>query len=201
MVKRITVFKIIAKTIIVVLSAVIVFGVAGLYDFYCQIPTEPTANKEKTDAIIVLTGGSDRIAEGIRLLNEDYAPKVLISGVGKSTGKEKLLEEQKLPPKEAKQTDLSKIAVGYQAINTVGNARETADWVQANHIKSIRLVTGSYHMPRALVEFEKQMPDVVIIPNPVIPTDFHRNDWRNDDFTRKLILIEYTKYLMSKLDK
>ena len=35
----------------------------------------------KTDAIIVLTGGRNRILEGIQLLNENLADKLFISGV------------------------------------------------------------------------------------------------------------------------
>ncbi len=201
MVKRITIFKIIAKTIIVVFAAASVFWLTGLYEFYHSIPIAANTSEEKTDAIIVLTGGQDRIAEGVKLLNHKFAPKMLISGVAKTTVKEKLMEKQKLPPEEAKKIDLSKIAVGRKAINTVGNARETADWVAANNIKSIRLVTASYHMPRALVEFDKHLPGVAIIPHPVFPPNFNRDNWRHDDFTRNLILIEYTKYLLAKIGK
>jgi len=126
---------------------------------------------------------------------------MLISGVAKVTPKEKILENQNLPPEEIKQIDPSKIEVGRKAINTVGNAKETADWVAANNIKSIRLVTSSYHMPRALVEFRKHLPGVTIIPHPVFPADFKRDNWRNSEFTRNLILIEYTKYLLASIGK
>ncbi len=195
------ILKIIAKILIVTVVAAFALWGIGLYDFYKQIPVTATTDNEKTDAIIVLTGGQERIAEGIKLLNHNYAPKLLISGVAREAKMEQLLEQQHLPKDEAKQVDFSKIKMGREAVNTVGNALETADWVKANNIKSIRLVTANYHMPRALVEFKKQMPDLKIIENPVFPENFQRNYWQEDQFTRRLIVIEYIKYLMAQIGK
>ena len=39
---------------------------------------------EKADAIVALTGGNDRIKESIRLLQEEYAPYLFISGVNEN---------------------------------------------------------------------------------------------------------------------
>jgi uncharacterized SAM-binding protein YcdF (DUF218 family) len=201
MLSRISVFKIIAKIIIVTVVACVTLWSLGLYEFYHRIPVKPTADERKTDAIIVLTGGKDRVAEGIRLLNQKYAGKIFISGVGKSTNIIELLESQGLSEKEIKKLDPAKFAIGREAINTIGNAREAESWIAQNNIKSIRLVTSSYHMPRALLEFKKRMPGLKIIPHPVIPANFHRDDWRNDELSRRFILAEYTKYLMAKIGR
>lgn len=173
----------------------------GLYEFYNRIPTQTTRDERKTDAIIVLTGGKDRVAEGIRLLNQKYAGKIFISGVGKDTNIIELLESQGLDKKEIKKLDPAKFAVGRNAINTIGNAREAENWITENHISSIRLVTSSYHMPRAMLEFQKRMPDLKIIPHPVIPANFHRDNWRDDELSQRFILAEYTKYLMAKIGR
>lgn len=201
MVRRITVFKIIAKTIIVFCAAAMLFWLVGLYNFYRSIPMTMNSAPEKADAIIVLTGGQDRIAEGVKLLNSKVAPLMLISGVGKATEMNQLLQKQKLPPEQIKILDHSKIAVGRKAINTVGNARETADWVAQNNVKSIILVTSNYHMPRSMVEFKKHIPGVAITPHPVFTPEFTRDNWRDSEQTRKLILIEYMKYLMASIGK
>lgn len=173
----------------------------GLYDFYHHIPTQVTADDEKTDAIIVLTGGQERIGEGVKLLNNKYAGKLLISGVGKWTKDEKLLANQNLSKEELSKTDFSKITFGHEAINTIGNAKETESWVRQNNIHSIRLVTANYHMPRALLEFKKRMPELKIIPNPVFPENFKRDNWREDELTRHYIIAEYTKYILAMIGK
>ena len=181
--------------------AAISLWLLGLYDFYRQIPTQVSRDERKTDAIIVLTGGKDRVIEGILLLKQNYAPKIFISGVGKETTIAELLEIQGLSEQEIKKLNLGKFSVGRAAVNTIGNAREAENWIRQNNIRSIRLVTSSYHMPRALLEFKKRMPGLVIIPHPVIPVDFNRDNWRNDELSRRFILREYTKYLMAKIGR
>lgn len=193
--------KIILKIVIVTLVAAAILFTNGLREFYSKIPDAPTSSAEKADAIIVLTGGKERIAEGINLLNHKYAPKLLISGVGKETKVEAVVRQQKLSVKELKGIDYSKIYVGHEAINTIGNARETAEWVKQNNVKSIILTTANYHMPRALVEFRKHMPELVIIPHPVFPEDFKKQNWENDSITRSYIFKEYVKYLTARIGK
>jgi len=172
----------------------------GLPVYYFNIASEPTTNSQKTDAIIALTGGKERIPEGIRLLNEGMAERLLISGVDKQTKATELLDSQPLPAEEIQKADLKKILLGRQAVDTIGNAEETANWVQKNNISSIRLVTANYHMPRAHLEFRKKMPDLIIIENPVFPHDFNKNDWQNNKATRDLIIKEYFKYLYRWLE-
>lgn len=171
----------------------------GLPVYYFNIASEPTDNQEKTDAIVVLTGGKDRIREGIRLLNAGLAERLLISGVGKGTRTSELLEAAMTGWQDMVKTDVRKISLGYKASNTVGNASESENWIRANNIHSIRLVTANYHMARAHLEFRKTMPSLVIIENPVFPDDFHKEKWEESKPTRDLIIKEYFKYLYSWL--
>ncbi len=113
---------------------------------------------EKTDAIVVLTGGPKRVEEGLKLLKAGAAPKLFISGVNKDVKVHELLKSQEANPA---------VTLGYEAIDTKGNADETAPWVRENKIKSLRLVTSSYHIPRALLELGRQLPDVTILAHPV----------------------------------
>ena len=170
---------------------------AGLIYFYSSIPSSPNLSKEKTDAIIVLTGGSERISEGVRLLREGYGDKLLISGVNKETKLKDLFPTQGLKADDIFMVLSGKVHLGKEAVNTVGNALETAEWVKNQNIKSIRLVTSNYHMPRSMVEFKKTMPGIIIIPSPVFTNKFNKTDWFSDKNSRDLIILEYSKFLVA----
>ena len=90
------------------------------------------------------------------------------------------------------------ISVGYRADNTAGNARETAEWVEKQGLKSIRLVTASYHMPRSLLEFHRAMPDVRIVPHPVFPPRFKGSRWWLWPGTAALLSSEFGKYVIAR---
>ena len=178
--------------------AIFALWVCGLVYFYSSIPTEKTELTNKADAIIVLTGGNDRIAEGVRLLAERKADKLLISGVNKQSEFSDLISVQGVDDLLAVGATLTnKISLGRKAVNTVGNAKETKEWADENNVNSIILVTANYHMPRSLVEFRKLMPDSEIVAYPVFPKDFDKSKWQENKTTRDLIIREYHKYLYS----
>jgi uncharacterized SAM-binding protein YcdF (DUF218 family) len=150
--------------------------------------TEPIVI-EPTDAIIVLTGGTNRVSRGLDLLAEEKAKDLLISGVHKDVKLKELIEiwgyKQSLPD--------CCITLGREAGNTIGNAIEAREWVRSNGASSVRLITANYHMPRALLEFRHTLPGVAIIPHPIIPHNFsakHEEFW-------KLTFLEYHKVIMS----
>jgi len=155
-----------------------------------QIPNRIDDDKSRVDAIVVLTGGSERITTGVDLLVKDVAPIMFISGVGKG------VRINDLAP-SISSYDQSRITLGFEAGDTVGNARETANWIKRNNIKAIRLVTGSYHMPRSLSEFRQAMPDVTVIPNPVFPENIKTSEWWRYKGTTELLIREYHKYCLS----
>ena len=74
----------------------------------------------KTDAIIVLTGGRNRISEGIRLLNDNLADKLFISGVPTDISIKQIEKQANITA-----DDESKIELGRKAKNTLENAIET----------------------------------------------------------------------------
>ncbi len=166
----------------------------GLIAFANRIPTEITNSNDKTDAIVVLTGGSERIATGIDLLINSVAERLFISGVGSAVNVNTLLSAD-LPDRNAL---IAKITLGSEATDTPGNAAETAAWLKTSDLKSIRLVTAAYHMPRSLRGFRNVMPDIVIIPHPVFPVQVKQDWWRYPG-TASLLAAEYTKYLFSGL--
>ena len=142
---------------------------------------------EQAEAIVVLTGGSDRISKAIHLLQENHAPKLFISGVG--TTESHLLKE--IPPKIKE-----KIELGYWAKTTRMNAIETAKWISENKIASVILVTSFYHMPRSLLEIKEEIPHLKITPYAVFPQAFGEStDWLHTRYAWQLFL-EYHKFLV-----
>jgi len=89
--------------------------------------------------------------------------------------------------------------LGYEAMDTAGNARETAAWVSAEGYTSLRVVTAAYHMPRSLVELASAMPGVTLVAHPVFPERVRLDAWWSWPGTASLVATEYTKYLVSRL--
>lgn len=162
---------------------------AGFVLFNQEINSYETDNTTKTDAIIVLTGGRNRITEAVKLLNEGMGEKMLISGVQKN-----------ISPKDIEKrnavnlTDKPEIEFEKQSKNTVENAIKTNEWIKQNNIHSIRLVTSNYHIPRSLQEFKAQNTNLEIIINPVYSEKVSKKWWKNIGSFR-LIASEYNKFL------
>lgn len=167
----------------------------GLFWFVAQVPREGPPPEDRTDAIVVLTGGTERLETGLKLLAGGYAGKLFVSGVARGVDVAQLLRVARRRP-----DDLACcIAVGYAADNTAGNARETAEWMRAEGYSSLRLVTASYHMPRSLIEFRRAMPEVEIVPHAVFPPQFKRDNWWLWPGSAALLASEFNKYLVARI--
>lgn len=139
---------------------------------------QPQALNEKTDAIIVLTGGKHRIDTGIALLRSKTAKSLFISGVHNDVKLEDLVHDGPVP---------CCITLGYEATDTVQNGSESAQWIKDNDIHSIRLVTSNYHMVRADMIFKHHVPDIKIIMHPVETDNFQT-------WSRKFIETTFGEY-------
>jgi uncharacterized SAM-binding protein YcdF (DUF218 family) len=173
----------------------------GLLAFIAVIPG-PTARPDaesRTDAIIVLTGGGDRLAEGFRLLDRGLAKHLLISGVATGVTLPQLIDrlgDQRNTVPSAEELTCC-VTLGYEAVSTVGNADESAAWLRDNGAKSVRLVTANYHMLRSLLEFRRKVPDIAVVPNPVFPGEVRDPHWFVKPRTLLLLINEYHKYLFA----
>ncbi len=168
---------------------------AGLAWFAESIPRVAPDDREATDAIVVLTGGAARLATGLDLLRQGRARKLFVSGVYRGIDVQELLRAQRQSPEAV----ACCIELGYSAESTEGNATETRGWVDREGIVSLRLVTASYHMPRSVIEFRRAMPAVRILPHPVIPETFRRDEWWAWPGTLRLIVGEYHKLIAALL--
>jgi uncharacterized SAM-binding protein YcdF (DUF218 family) len=118
--------------------------------------------------------------------------RLLISGVSQETSKETLGKMAEGGPRFACCAD-----IGYAAEDTHGNAAETANWARQNHFNSLVIVTGRYHMPRAMQEFSSVLPDVTLIAFPVDQAGVDLGRWWLHPRTIQLLQREYVKYLAS----
>ncbi len=157
------------------------FCAFGLYAYLMKYAAVPQAQ-----AIVVLTGGAERLQTALELLEQQKAPRMLISGVNSRVSTKDLL--QKLDKEY-----LPLIELGYSAENTYGNALETKKWLKENHIQSILLVTSFYHIPRSLFEMRAQLPNTEIYPVPVFAG--RSSEWPR---TRSawLVFVEYNKFII-----
>lgn len=185
------------RRFLLLLSVVFLIWAIGFYVFASLIPEPGAASQAKTDAVVVLTGGAGRVNEGLSLLEKGMAKKLFISGVYHGVDVQALLKLAKVAPGNLECC----IALGYAADSTRGNASETMEWIAREGFKSIRLVTASYHMPRSLLEFRKELPaDVGIVPHPVFPTGFYSGNWWRWRGSARLAISEYHKYILARLD-
>ena len=153
-------------------------------------PTETIPN-EKTDAIIVLTGGAGRINHALDLLEAKIAPKLFISGVNKDVTNKNILSHWKKP----QSAEPCCITLGYKSTDTISNANEIKEWVKKNNIERFNLVTSAYHMPRAKLEVRHALPNTAITPLPVVSKTLKNNHWH---FIR-VAFKEYNKFLIRKI--
>ncbi|MDR3449251.1 MAG: YdcF family protein [Alphaproteobacteria bacterium] len=154
---------------------------------------EPTVdtNLQITDGIVVLTGGSERVTTGLELLESGRGKKLFISGVHKGLTLDGIVGSQPVPDNLRSCC----IVLGHLAGSTFGNADETDIWMNLENYRSLRLVTANYHMPRSLLVFHAAMPDIVIVPHPVVPDSVKLDDWWRHPGTVDLLVTEYMKYL------
>ncbi|WP_202395915.1 YdcF family protein [Stappia sediminis] len=147
-----------------------------------------------SDGIVVLTGGSDRITQALHLFKASEAKRLLISGVHPQTTREQIV---RTTDSDMKLFECC-VDLDRKALNTTDNARETAKWAHREGFSELLVVTSSYHMPRSLLELQAAMPDITLVPYPVVRDDLDVSHWYVDGATTRLLLREYVKYMVAR---
>jgi uncharacterized SAM-binding protein YcdF (DUF218 family) len=173
----------------VAILAAVLYGI-GFSVFIADLPRPRSGAPAKADAIVALTGEGGRLAPAVTLLEGGGGRRLLITGVNRMISKPTL----KTLLHGGRAFDCC-ADLGFAALDTRGNAAEAARWVRAHRYGSLIVVTANYHMPRSLVEFGAQMPDVKLIPYPVSAQAVKTLSWEN----AKRLNGEYVKYLASML--
>ena len=151
---------------------------------------------------VILTGGSNRIKDGLKIVNKfdntsKFYPKILVSGTGK--GFTKISLEKKLNFDFGLNLIECCIELDNISTNTYSNASETLKWAKKNNIKEFILITSNYHMPRAFLEFKNRMPNLKIFTYPITPKKHNIKMWLRSFQTFYLVFSEYCKFLVANV--
>ena len=179
---------------LVLLAAIAVLG-GGFVWFVLHVPDTEVTLERNADGIVVLTGGASRISDAIELLAAGHGKRLLISGVHRATSSAEIARTNpRYQGLVACCVDLD-----HSAVNTTGNAVETRRWVRDRGFSSLIVVSSAYHMPRTMAELAKQLPDVALVPFPVVTEKLRNEPWWTSALTAKLILSEYAKFVVARL--
>ena len=168
---------------------------AGFVWFIWHVPAAEVALDRNADGIVVLTGGASRIADAIDLLAAGRGKRLLISGVHRTTT---TAEIARINPRYQGLVACC-VDLDHSAVNTTGNAIETRRWVRDRGFASLIVVTSAYHMPRTMAELAKQLPDVALVPFPVVTEKLRNEPWWTNGPTARLIISEYAKFVVAQL--
>lgn len=172
------------------LAAAAAWGVGfAWFDHTAHQPAQPPP---ASDGIVVLTGGADRIEAALRLLADGRAPLLLVSGVAPGAELAELTRRIQLDPAQV----AGQVTLGRTAATTVGNAAETARWAQALGLRRLIVVTAGYHMPRALLEMRRMLPDIELHAVPVQSPALRGS---TDPAAARMLANEYHKLIAVRL--
>ena len=177
-----------------ILALILLLWGAGLLAFGARVSrSTPAADPPAADGIVALTGASSaRIEAATRLLELGKGKRLLISGVNPSVRPAELRDVAR----GAGRAYDCCVDLGFEAVNTQGNARETEIWVRRHGFHSLIVVTSDYHMPRSLLELHASIPDVVLHPYPVVTDTVDARRWWRRGEDSKRLMFEYSKYLL-----
>ena len=180
-----------SRSLIYVSAACTTLLLLGFFVFAAKATRHPAQSTAAADAIVVLTGGADRrIEAGVALLRKGFGQRMLISGINRKLKPDEFLAHLDL-------TDPDCIDLGYEAMDTVGNAVEASRWASRHRYARLIVVTSSYHMPRSLNELALAMPEVEFIAHAVRPRIFGEGPWWLRPAAARMLLAEYLKLVPS----
>ncbi len=178
---------------------IIIIGVGFLIGGFLRYTDTVTSYEaamptDKADAIVVFTGGSMRIEKAVKLLQDGFGARLLISGVNPATSRSSLIKRASIQP----QLFDCCIDIDIRATDTKGNAVEAEKWVANHGYESLLVVTSTYHMPRSLLETRRRLPTIKLIPHAVDNDVIDRANWYRDRKSLRHLVYEYSKYVIAQ---
>lgn len=150
-----------------VLAAGLAVWLIGFALFAITLPQPLPLRAGQTDAVIVPTGGPGRIVRGLEAVRSGAARSLLVTGVDREVREPEFAQEFGVSD------DVMEccVTLGFQAVDTTGNAREAREWIGANRVGSVRLVTTDWHMRRAANELAATLPPEVELLRDAVPSE------------------------------
>ena len=167
----------------------------GLFAFAARVGhSTPAPDPGQAQGIVAFTGPSPvRMAAAITLLQEGHARRLLISGVNRMNNRDDIRRATRAVAGPIYDCCVD---LGFEAVDTIGNARETADWARARDYDQIIVVTADYHMPRALLELKGALPHAKLTSFPVETGEVNIHGWWKKPIEARRLMLEYSKYLI-----
>lgn len=173
------------------LTLLFAFGFVGFATYVGTLSTPAVA--VAADAIIVVTGGQARIDKAVELMKSGKGKRLLISGVHPSANREAL----RLATGGDKSMFDCCVDIDYEALDTIGNAAESAKWVRQHGYESVILVTNNYHIPRTVLEMRRLLNDAELLPYPVVYSRLDGGRWIDKPQAIRVLFTEYTKFVLA----
>ena len=153
------------------------------FAWFAAIPPPPLG-PGRSDAAVVLTGGTGRIDRALEALDKGWVRKVLVAGVDSEVRRGEFASEYDV----SRRTMACCLTLERVSVDTRSNAREAAEWIAAKKVRSVRLITSDWHMRRAAYELSQAAPDVEIVRDAVRTKP-----------SLRILFVEYHKLLASRI--
>lgn len=164
-------------------SLALIVWALGFVWFAIALPRP--AGAEKTDVVVVPTGGEGRISRGLETLHRGWAKQMLVSGVDREVKPREFAAHYRVEPHLMKCC----VTLGFESVDTRSNAQEIAAWLEAKRARSVRLVTTDWHVRRSAYELAKALPSGVAVVKDAVPS--HPSFW--------ILFLEYHKLLAARI--
>ena len=164
---------------------VLILYALGFILFTVTLGRPAGAEAERTDAIVVVTGGKGRIERGVEVLKAGRAKRLLVAGADPAVTKRDLVRRL---GGHKRLVDCC-VDLGSESVDTRSNAEEAARWLEKRRYRSFRLITSDYHMRRARYDFRQVLGGKYEVVPDAVRTAPH--------FTT--LFSEYNKYVLRRL--
>lgn len=167
--KRVEKCVIVASTLGTVIVLLLSLPITAHYLYlplHDRIPVVDPEDKKDMDVIVVLMGGDrSRIIRGIQAYKKSGPPLFIISGKIGNYSIQSVKQDSWALLALDFGVPLSAVRGEYNSKNTYEHPLELLKMSEVNKNMKIGIVTSSWHMPRALSEFNKYFSRVIPIPS------------------------------------
>jgi uncharacterized SAM-binding protein YcdF (DUF218 family) len=171
--------------------------IRDLISFATEIQKPGNSTDKTVDLVAVLTGGQGRLKEAFSVFSLRRGQYLLISGVAETSDLDDLLRANSNPPMADELR--GRVIIDTESLSTLDNVRFILKVLKDKDLRSVRIITSNYHLPRTLKLFEREhekiMKDTEIRMESVgvESPNFPNTGWWSNWTSWKILLSEYFK--------